>query len=59
MIAKYSVIINGVLYRKGQEIPIDEPEPTPEPQPEPEPQSEPEPQQEPEPEIEEEELPSL
>lgn len=51
MIAKHSIIINGVLYRKGQEIPIDEPEPITPPEPEPEPEVEPE--------IEPAELPKL
>lgn len=49
MIAKHSLVYKGVLYRRGQWVPMDEPEPTPEPTPEPEP----------EPEIEPSELPKL
>lgn len=56
MIAKHSMIYKGVLYRKGQNVPMDEPEPV-EPQPEPTPEPTPEP--EPEPEIEPAELPKL
>lgn len=42
MIAKRSMIYKGVLYRRGQVVPMDEPEPVkPEPEPEPEPEIEP------------------
>lgn len=57
MIAKHSMIYRGILYRKGQWVPMDEP--TPDPQPEPQPTPDPEPEPEPEPEIEPAELPKL
>lgn len=41
MIAKHSLVYKGVLYRRGQVVPMDEPEPQPEPEPEPEPEIEP------------------
>lgn len=57
MIAKHSMIYRGILYRKGQWVPMDEP--MDEPQPEPQPTPDPEPEPEPEPEIEPAELPKL